>query len=71
MQLSFSRLWDGYATDKDALKARGNRVKELKQKGYRVKCFTLHNQMKKYDGLGEYNGGCCNVYMINFEERQE
>ena len=66
MQISFSRLWDGYTTDKDALKARNERAKGLKGEGYNVNCFTLRNQMKKYDGLGQYNGGVCNVYMLEY-----
>ena len=66
MQISFSRLWDGYATDAEALAARNVRAKELRSKGHTVRCFTLPNQMKKYDGLGQDNGGICNVYFVDF-----
>lgn len=48
MDLSFSRLWDGFETDKAALKARN----------------AKSNQLKKYDGFGQPNGGTCNVYYI-------
>ena len=65
MQLSFSRLWDGYATDEDAKKARSLKNKELKDQGYITHCFTLKNQIKPYDGLGIPNGGTCNVYILN------
>ena len=66
MQRSFSRLWDGYASDKEALLARNREAKMLKQAGARVRCFTLPNQIKKYDGLGQPNGGVCNVYFIDY-----
>jgi hypothetical protein len=63
-QQSFSRLWEGYATDKDALKARNEAAKRLRSEGKRVVCSTLRNQLKKYDGFGQPNGGICNVYML-------
>lgn len=66
MQKSFSRLWDGYATDKEAMQARNEHAKLLKQKGIKIKKFTLRGQCKKYDGLGQYNGGCCPVYFIDY-----
>ena len=65
MQQSFSTLWDGFANDKEAIKARNSRAKELKAKGMKVKCFTLRNQIKPYDGIGQPNGGACNVYFID------
>lgn len=64
MDMSFSRLWDGFATDKDALKARNAKLKELRKAGKKVRGWTLPNQLKKYDGLGQPNGGVCNVYLI-------
>ena len=65
MQKSFSRLWEGYATDKDAIKARNDEAKSLRAKGHEVTCFTLKNQLKKYDGLMQPNGGVCNVYYLD------
>ena len=64
MDLSFSRLWDGFATDKDALKARNAKLREMRKAGENVKGWTLSNQLKKYDGFGQPNGGTCNVYYI-------
>jgi len=69
MQKSFSRLWDGYKTDKDALVARNKAVKELRSKGHTVTCFTLRDQIKKYDGLGCPNGSVCNVYFLDYNLR--
>ena len=66
MQLSFSRLWDGYATDKDAMNARNERAKEFKAKGYSVSCSCLRNQLKPYDGLLKPNGSVCNVYLLTY-----
>jgi len=65
MQKSFSRLWDNFPTDKEAMQARNIEAKRLKGEGYKVRCFSLPNQMKKYDGLGQYNGGVCTVYFID------
>jgi len=70
-QESFSRLWDGFESDKAALKARNKRAKELRAKGDKAICWTLPNQEKKYDGLGQYNGSVCNVYMINVERSKK
>ena len=47
MQESFSRLWDNYSTDEDAKRARKERVRELRTKGYKVNTFVLKNQIKK------------------------
>jgi len=68
IQKDYSRLWDGYETDKDALKARNAEMKKLRSQGYIVKGWTLPNQLKPYDSLGHPNGGICNVYMINIKE---
>ena len=65
MQLSFSRLWDGFATNKEAIQARNKKAKELKTGGHKVKCFRLKNQIKPYDGLGQPNGACCDVYFLD------
>jgi len=65
-QESFSRLWDGYKTDKEALNCRNMRAKWLrKNEGKNVRCWTLRNQLKKYSGLGIEDGRSCNVYMID------
>ena len=66
MQKSFSRLWDGFESDKAALQARNREAKNLRQQGENVVCFTLPNQTKKYDGLGQSNGSSCNVYMLQY-----
>jgi len=68
MQLGFSRLWDGFTSDKEAMQARNIRAKEIKKLGKRVKCFTIPNQTKPYDGLGQVNGGVCNVYMLDYQD---
>jgi len=68
MQLTFSRLWDGFTTDKEAMQARNKRAKELKMKGYVVSCSALKNQVKPYDGFGQPNGGMCTIYMLDFSE---
>lgn len=65
MQHSFSRLWDGYESDDAAKKARDARYREMKKEGRNVKRFSLANQLKKYDGLGQPNGSSCPVYYIN------
>ena len=64
-QESFSTLWDGYSDKETAKKARNQRMKELRTNGIKCNGWVLRNQMKKYDGLGQYNGGVCDVYMIN------
>ena len=65
MQYGFSTLWDGFATDKDALQARNKMAKEYRKQGRRVKCFAMRNQIRKYSGLGESDGGCCTVYLVD------
>ena len=64
MQHSFSRLWDGYENDKEAIQARNKMAKDLRARGYSPRCFSLRDQLKKYDGLGQPNGGVCNVYFV-------
>lgn len=66
MQKAFSRLWDGYETDKEAIAARNKEAKELRKNGHTVTCFTLRDQLKKYDGLNSPNGGVCNVYFLDY-----
>ena len=64
-QISFATLWDGFKTDKESMQARNKAVKEYRAQGIKCSCFTLPNQLKKYDGIGQPNGGVCNVYMAN------
>jgi hypothetical protein len=66
MQIAFSTLWDGYLTNAIAKKARNERAKDLRVKGYKVKCCSLRDQKKPYDGLGQVNGGSCTVYMLEY-----
>lgn len=66
MQESYSRLWNGYETDKAAIAARNKRAKELRKEGYKVSCSRLTDQLKKYDGFGIPNGGVCHVYYLNY-----
>jgi len=62
-QESFSVGSQGYKNNKEAIKARNARAKELKQLGYTVKCWTLPNY-KKYSP-NYVDGILCNLYMIN------
>jgi hypothetical protein len=71
MQITFSRLWDGYATDKEAMKARNKKAKELKSLGYNVYCTRLTNQLKPYSSLGCPDGRSCTVYMLGYEEKNK
>ena len=68
MQHSFSRLWDGFKSDKEAIQARNKMAKEYRKLGRRVICFTIPNQTKPYDGLGQPNGSSCNVYFCDISE---
>ena len=70
---SFSRLWDGYATDEEARVARDERYFRLTAQvpgtpGMHVRRMVLKDQCKKYDGFGKYNGGVCDVFQIVVEE---
>lgn len=66
MQISFSRLWDGYDTDKLARQARNKIAKELRRAGYIVHCFTLANQLKQYESFGVPDGRSCTVYALQY-----
>lgn len=68
MQESFSRLWDGFSTDKFAQRARDDRYKQLKRLGIPCRRFSLAGQVKKYDGLGQPNGSSCTVYYLDYAE---
>ena len=63
-QETFSRLWEGYETDKDAMRARNKRAKVLRATGRNVTCSTLRNQLRKYAGFGQPDGRSCSVYML-------
>jgi hypothetical protein len=67
-QLGFSRLWDDYETDKEAMIARNKKAKELQIEGFKVRCWTLRNQIKPYNGIGQPNGLSCNIYMIDIAD---
>ena len=67
MQESFSRLWEGYETDKAALTARNARLRELRSQGVKCRGFTLTNQLRKYAGLGQPDGRVCNVYYVSVD----
>lgn len=64
-QKSFSRLWDSYASDKEAMIARNLEAKKLRKEGKKVRCWLLKNQFKKYAGFGQPDGRACTVYMID------
>lgn len=68
-QISFSRLWDGFETDVAARAARDAEATRWRKLGYQVKRWTLRNQLKPYDGLGQPNGNVCHCYMLNVEVR--
>lgn len=65
-QLGFSTLWNGYATDQDAKKARLELRRVLKNRGFYCKFWVLKNQLKKYASFGVIDGRSCDVYMINY-----
>lgn len=71
-QINFGRyiqfsFWGNvdYPDNKSAMLARNAKAKELKKQGYKVTKYTHTNQMRKYDGLGQYNGTIGNVYKID------
>jgi len=64
-QLSFSTIWDGFATDASARRARDEKYRELKRQGRRVKRWVLRDQVRQYSSLGVADGRSCNVYKID------
>jgi hypothetical protein len=57
---------DDFADRKAALKARRERIRELKTAGYCVLAFTLPNQQRGYSGFGTVRDTSCrNLYGIN------
>lgn len=64
-QISFARLWDGFATDEAAKKARDERAKALKNSGLIVRRWTLRDQ-QKLDDHGNVVG-VCPAYFIDYE----
>jgi hypothetical protein len=55
-----------YQSQKDAMKARNERLKELKNKGENVYGFSMPGQLHKYSGLGQPDGSVGTVYGIEF-----
>jgi len=68
MTQTFSRLWDNYSTDKDALKARNREAKRLREQGFYVDCFTMRNQLKPYSSYGVADGRSCTVYCLQYQD---
>lgn len=64
-QLSFSTLWDGFATNEEARKARDAEYAVQKANGFRCKRSVLRGQIKRdqYD----QDDGICDVYMLDVE----
>jgi len=67
VDLSFSRLWDGYTTDAEAKSARNCKLRSLRLEGKMVRGWCLRNQIKKYNGFGQPNGDSCHIYKISGE----
>ena len=65
LQISYSRLWDDYPTDRDALNARNKKLRAYRKKGYKVRGWALRNQLKKYESFGVPDGRSCTVYFID------
>lgn len=63
----FSTLWDGYATAKEAKAARDAEYWKARKAGLKARRSVLTGQLKKYDGLGQPNGGVCDVYEVEIE----
>jgi len=64
-QQSYSTLWDGYATDKDAKQARDTAYKAARKAGKRAWRTTLSNQVRPYVTLGVPDGRSCTVYLLD------
>lgn len=67
-QRSFSRLWEGFATDADAKAARDAEFRRLRKAGRRVVRSVLRNQLRPYSGLGQPDGRSCHVYMLTIAD---
>ena len=70
-QETFSRLWDGYTSDKAAKATRDLRYYALREQGLQVTRSVLRNQLKKYDDMGRPNGRTCHVYMLTVSRPRE
>jgi hypothetical protein len=66
-QISFWGNVD-YPSNKLALLARNAKAKELRQQGKKVICFTLANQWRKYDGLGQPGSTVGNAYYVQIND---
>ena len=64
-QQSFSVLWDGYQSDREARKARDAEYRRLVREDIPCKRWTLRDQLRPYSGLGQPDGRSCNVYMLD------
>lgn len=68
MQLSYSRLWDGYATDAEAKAARDARYKAERRSGRQAHRWVLKNQLRKYASFGVEDGRSCDVFMLDVQD---
>jgi hypothetical protein len=64
-QISFSTIWNGFATAADAKRARDEEWRRLKKQGVKVKRWVLRDQLRPYSSLGVSDGRVCDVYMID------
>ena len=53
-----------FSNNEAARAARDNRARELKKLGYKVRRWTLANQLRQYWSFGVACGGWCNVYYL-------
>ena len=54
-----------YPSNEEAKKARDAKAKVLRAQGFRVKRWTLPNQLRPYAGLGVPDGRVGNVYYVD------
>lgn len=57
-----------YASNNEAKVARDKLAKELKAQGYIILKSRLADQMKRYDGIGQYNGTIGHVYKLRVQK---
>lgn len=65
-EMSFSVLWNGYATDADAKAARDSKYRELRAVGLKASRTVLRGQVRQYWSLGNPCGDSCNVYKLRW-----
>ena len=57
---------DNYESRKQCLAARKEKARELKSMGCEIRCWTLPNQQRGYNGLGTVRDlSCRSVYMLD------